>query len=64
MERSMIELNDLKARIAAGEYRLDAHAIAEAMFGRADRELAAAASASEVLEAREPGDLSGGVEQL
>ena len=60
----MSELNDLKARIASGEYRLDAHAIAEAMFGRADREIASAGRRSEVLEAREPGDLAGGVDQL
>ena len=63
-ERPMSELNELKARIAAGEYRLDAHAIADAMFGRADRELAAARSASEVLE---PGDVDGparGVDQF
>ena len=59
----MIELNDLKARIAAGEYQLDAHAIAEAMFGRADRELAAARG-SQVFEAREPRDLARRVDQL
>jgi hypothetical protein len=64
MERSMSELNDLKARIAAGEYRLDAHAIADAMFGRADRELAAARGASEVLEAREVDGPPGGVDQF
>ena len=40
MERSMAELSELKARIAAGEYRLDAGAIADAMFGAADRAIA------------------------
>jgi hypothetical protein len=64
MERSMSELNDLKARIAAGEYRLDAHAIADAMFGRADRELAAARGSSEVLEAGDVDGPAGGVDQL
>ena len=37
----MADLSELKARIAAGEYRLDADAIAEAMFGAADRAIAA-----------------------
>ena len=64
MERTMSELNDLKTRIAAGEYRLDAHAIAEAMFGRADRDLAAARGGSEMLEARESSDATRGVDQL
>lgn len=49
------DLSDLKRRIAAGEYRLDAHAIAEAMFGAADR-APAAECGSEVLE---PGDVDG-----
>jgi hypothetical protein len=62
MERSMSELNDLKARIAAGEYRLDAHAIADAMFGRADREIEA--QRLEVLEAREVDGPAGGVDQF
>ena len=58
----MSELNDLKARIAAGEYRLDAHAIADAMFGRADREIEA--QRLEVLEAREVDGPAGGVDQF
>jgi hypothetical protein len=61
MERSMAELSELKARIAAGEYRLDASAIAEAMFGAADRALAAE---SEVLEAGQADGSPGGVDQL
>ena len=62
MERSMSELNDLKARIAAGEYRLDAHAIADAMFGRADREIEA--ERLQVLESREVDGPAGGIDQL
>jgi hypothetical protein len=61
MERSMAELSELKARIAAGEYRLDASAIAEAMFGAADR---AVAAESEVLEAGEADGSPGGIDQL
>lgn len=52
-ERGSTDIGDLKRRIATGEYRLDAHAIAEAMFGRADRESEAARGGSTVLEARE-----------
>jgi hypothetical protein len=63
MERSMTELNDLKARIAAGEYKLDAHAIADAMFGRADS-LLAAQRGSEMFEAGEVDGPAGGVDQL
>jgi hypothetical protein len=37
MERSMSEINELKRRIAAGEYSMDPNAIAEAMFSRANR---------------------------
>jgi hypothetical protein len=63
MERSMAELSELKARIAAGEYRLDASAIAEAMFGAADRALAGEGR-SEMLEAGEGDGSPGGVDQL
>jgi hypothetical protein len=63
MERSMAELSELKARIAAGEYRLDAGAIAEAMFGAADR-ADAAEYGSEMLEAGEGDGSPGGVDQL
>jgi hypothetical protein len=62
MERSMTELNDLKARIASGEYSLDAHAIADAMFGRADREIEA--ERLQVFEAREVDGPAGGIDQL
>jgi HAMP domain-containing protein len=61
MERPMSELNDLKRRIAAGEYRLDANAIAEAMFSRADS-LLVGERRSQVLEAREGDSAPGGVE--
>jgi len=63
VERSMAELSELKARIAAGEYRLDAGAIAEAMFGAADREIAGEGR-SEMLEAGEGDGSPGGVDQL
>jgi hypothetical protein len=63
MERSMAELSELKARIAAGEYSLDAGAIAEAMFGAADRALAVEGR-SEMLEAGEGDGSPGGVDQL
>lgn len=49
--RSTSEISDLKRRIAAGEYRLDASVIADAMFGRADQSLAA--ERSEMLESGE-----------
>jgi Anti-sigma-28 factor, FlgM len=60
---STADIGDLKRRIAAGEYRLDAHAIAEAMFGQADRVLDAHRT-SEVFEARQVDDSAGGVDQL
>lgn len=62
MERSMAELSELKARIAAGTYRLDAGAIAEAMFGAADR--ADEQERSEMLEPGEGDGSPGGVDQL
>lgn len=58
------DINALKARIAAGDYSLDADAIAEAMFGRADREMAGESRGSEMLEARERDAASGGVDEL
>jgi hypothetical protein len=63
MERSMAELSELKARIAAGEYRLDAGAIAEAMFGAAES-ATAEEHHSEMLEAGEGDGSPGGVDQL
>ena len=63
MERSMAELSELKARIAAGEYRLDAGAIADAMFGAADRAIEAE-QRSEMLEAGDGDRPSGSVDQL
>ena len=60
----MAELSELKARIAAGEYRLDAGAIAEAMFGAADRAVAGESRRSEMLEAGEGDGSPGGVDQL
>jgi Anti-sigma-28 factor, FlgM len=63
MERSMAELSELKARIAAGEYRLDAGAIADAMFGAADRAIAAEGR-SEMLEAGEGDGSPRGVDEL
>jgi hypothetical protein len=63
MERSMAELSELKARIAAGEYRLDAGAIAEAMFGAADRAIAGEGR-SEMLEAGEGDGSPRGVDEL
>ena len=63
MERSMAELSELKARIAAGEYRLDASAIAEAMFGAADRAMPPSLR-SEVFEAREFDDAPGRVDDF
>lgn len=63
MERSMAELSELKARIAAGEYRLDADAIAEAMFGAAD-EAVEAESRSKMLEAGEGDASPGGVDEF
>ena len=63
MERSMAELSELKARIAAGEYRLDAGEIAEAMFGAADRAIAREGR-SEMLEAGEGDGSPRGVDEL
>ena len=60
--RSTTDISDLKRRIAAGEYRLDASAIADAMFGRADQSLAA--ERSEMLEPGELDGPSGGVDQF
>ena len=62
-DRSSRDLSDIKRRIAAGEYRLDADAIAEAMFGRADR-MTAVESNSEVLEAGELDGPAGSVDHL
>ena len=62
-DRSTSDISDLKRRIAAGEYRLDAGAIAEAMFGRADRANAADAG-SEMLEAGELDGPAGAVDQV
>jgi hypothetical protein len=42
MSESRVDTSELRRQIAAGEYRLDASAIAEAILGRADREFAAA----------------------
>ena len=58
------DISALKARIAAGEYSLDADAIAEAMFGRADREIAGESRSSEMLEAGEGHAASGGIDEL
>jgi Anti-sigma-28 factor, FlgM len=63
MERSMAELSELKARIAAGEYRLDAGAIADAMFGAADRAIAGEGR-SEMLEAGEGDGSPRGIDEL
>ena len=60
MEPPRTNISELKARIAAGEYSLDADAIAEAMFGRADR----AGADSEVLEPGERGCAPRGVDKL
>jgi hypothetical protein len=62
MERSMSEIDELKRRIAAGEYSLDAGAIAEAMFSRADATVAD--GHSEVFEAGDGDGAAGGVDQV
>ena len=62
-DRSSRDLSDIKRRIAAGEYRLDADEIAEAMFGRADRAMASDGG-SEVLETGELDGPAGSVDQL
>ena len=64
MEPARTNISELKARIAAGEYSLDAGAIAEAMFGRADRELAGESHRSEMLEAGEGDGTPRGVDEL
>ena len=58
------DISELKRRIAAGEYSLDADAIAEAMFGRADREIAGESRRSEMLEPGQRDDAAGGVDEL
>ena len=63
MGRSMSEIDELKRRIAAGEYSLDAGAIADAMFSRADT-TTGADSHSEVFEAGEGDGPAGGIDQL
>jgi hypothetical protein len=63
MERSMSEINELKRRIAAGEYALDVNAIAEAMFSRADSGFAFERR-SAVLEAGERDGAPRGVDKL
>jgi hypothetical protein len=55
------DIDELKARIAAGTYSLDADAIATAMFGRADE---AMSESSEMLEAGEGDSSAGGVDEL
>jgi hypothetical protein len=62
-DRSNSDISDLKRRIAAGEYSLDADAIAEAMFGRADRMMSPDLG-SEMLEAGELDGPAGSVDQL
>jgi hypothetical protein len=58
-----VDTTELRRRIAAGEYRLDARAIAEAMFARADQDMTPASlRSSQVLEAREADAAAGGVE--
>ena len=62
-DRNSSDISDLKRRIAAGEYRLDADAIAEAMFGRADQAMSPDRG-SEMLEAGELDGPAGSVDQL
>jgi hypothetical protein len=64
MGERTVDTSELRRRIAAGEYRLDAHAIAEAMFARADQDMTPRSlrRSSEVLEARKGDGLAGGVE--
>ena len=62
-DRTATDISDLKRRIAAGEYSLDAGAIAEAMFGAADR-ATTPDPGSEMLEAGELDGPSGSVDQL
>ena len=62
MERT-VDTSELRRQIASGEYRLDARAIAEAMFARADRDMAPASlRSSKVLEARQGDGGACGVE--
>jgi len=63
-DRSSRDLSDIKRRIAAGEYRLDADAIAEAMFGRADQAMGPADRGSEMLETGELDGPAGAVDQF
>jgi hypothetical protein len=63
MERSVSEINDLKHRIATGEYKLDASAIAEAMFSRVGSTFAVPRR-SDVLEAGQSDRPAGGVDHL
>jgi hypothetical protein len=63
MGRSMSEIDELKRRIAAGEYNLDAGAIAEAMFSHADSS-GGATGHSEVLEAGDGDGAPGGIDEL
>ena len=63
MGERTVDTSELRRKIASGEYRLDAHAIAEAMFARADRDMAPASlRSSKVLEARQGDGGAGGVE--
>jgi hypothetical protein len=62
-EKRDTDLVDLKRRIDAGQYQLDARAIAEAIFGRADRTLGAF-HGSEMLKAAQGNRPAGTVDQL
>jgi hypothetical protein len=58
-----VDTSELRRMIASGEYRLDAHAIAEAMFAHADRDIGPPSlRPSEVLEARKRDRGAGGIE--
>jgi uncharacterized ParB-like nuclease family protein len=61
MSERTVDTNELRRQIAAGEYKLDARAIAEAMLGRAEREFPASLR-SEVLEAGELDGPAGSVD--
>ena len=63
MGRSVSEIDELKRRIAAGEYNLDAGAIAEAMFSHVDSSVGATGQ-SEVLEAGDGDGVPGGIDKL
>ena len=63
MGERTVDTSELRRQIASGEYRLDARAIAEAMFARADRDMTPASlRSSKVLEARQGDGCAGGVE--